>query len=145
MELPSKILQQIAFNTRPKIEEQMLIVMDKSTHEEHLPQPLQTNIKHFKIGVTFLTGCNGIFNVTDKTIEAFYPESITDKDGVIQTSIPQGAYELESLNDVIKRNIIDVGCFTEADYPFTIKRIYSTLVFVIEISTQEPSISFFPR
>ena len=29
--LPSKILEQIAFNTRPKIEEHMLIVMDKST------------------------------------------------------------------------------------------------------------------
>ena len=36
MELPSKLLEQIAFNTRPKIEEHMFIVMDKSTHEEHL-------------------------------------------------------------------------------------------------------------
>ena len=36
MELPSKLLEQIAFNTRPKIEEHMLINMDKSTHEEHL-------------------------------------------------------------------------------------------------------------
>ena len=31
MELPSKLLEQIAFNTRPKIEEHMLVVMDKST------------------------------------------------------------------------------------------------------------------
>ena len=31
MELPSEILEQIAFNTRPKKEEHMLIVMDKST------------------------------------------------------------------------------------------------------------------
>ena len=35
MELPSKILEQIAFNTRPKIEEHILFVMDKSNHEEH--------------------------------------------------------------------------------------------------------------
>ena len=35
MESPSKILEQIAFNTRPKKEEHMLIVMEKSTHEEH--------------------------------------------------------------------------------------------------------------
>ena len=35
MELPSTLLEQIAFNTRSKIEEQMLIIMDKSTHEEH--------------------------------------------------------------------------------------------------------------
>ena len=54
MELPSEILQQIAFNTRPKIEEQMLIVIAKSTHEEHLTQPLQTHIKQFKIAVTFV-------------------------------------------------------------------------------------------
>ena len=63
MELPSKLLEQIAYNTRPKIEEHMLIVMDKSTHEEHLSQPLQTNNKQFKIAVTFLSGYNGIFNV----------------------------------------------------------------------------------
>ena len=64
MELPSNLLKQIALNTRPKIEEHMLIVMDKSTHEDHLSQPLQTNNKQFKIAVTFLTAYNGIFNVT---------------------------------------------------------------------------------
>ena len=64
MELPSKLLEQIAYNTRPKIEEHMLIVMNKRTHEEHLFQPLQTNNKQFKTVVTFLTGYNGIFNVT---------------------------------------------------------------------------------
>ena len=56
MELPSKILEQIAFNTRPKIEEHMLVVVDKSIHEKHLSQPLQTNNKRFKMAVTFLTG-----------------------------------------------------------------------------------------
>ena len=56
MELPSMLLKQIAYNTRPKIEEHMLDVMDKSTHEEHLSQPLQTNNKQFKLAVTFLTG-----------------------------------------------------------------------------------------
>ena len=40
MELPSNLLEQIAFNTRREIEEHMLIVQDKSTHEEHLYQPL---------------------------------------------------------------------------------------------------------
>ena len=35
MELPNKILEQIAFNKRPKLGEQMFVVMDKSTHEEH--------------------------------------------------------------------------------------------------------------
>ena len=43
MELQSKLLQQIAFITRSKIEEHMLIVMDKSTHEKHLSQALQTH------------------------------------------------------------------------------------------------------
>ena len=40
--------------------------MDKSTHEEHLSQPLQTNIKQFKMAVTFLTSFNGIFNDTNE-------------------------------------------------------------------------------
>ena len=65
MELPSKLLKQIAFNTRLKIEEHLLVVMDKSTHEEHLDQPLQTNNKQFKIAVTFLTVYDGNFNITN--------------------------------------------------------------------------------
>ena len=35
MEFPSKIFGRIAFNTRSRIEEHMIIVMDKSSHEEH--------------------------------------------------------------------------------------------------------------
>ena len=66
MELSSKLLEQIAYNTRSRKGEHMLVVMDKSTHEEHLIQPLQTNNKQLKIAVTFLTAYNGIFNVTSK-------------------------------------------------------------------------------
>ena len=47
MDLSTKLFEQKDFNTRQKIEEHMLIVMDKSTHEEHLSQPLQTNNKQF--------------------------------------------------------------------------------------------------
>ena len=68
MEPSTKILEQIAFNTRPKMEEHMLLVMDKSTHEEHLSQALQTNNKHFKIAVTFLTGYNGYSTLQVQTI-----------------------------------------------------------------------------
>ena len=39
----------------------MLIIMDKSTHEEHLSQPFQTNNKQFYLAVTFLTGYNWYF------------------------------------------------------------------------------------
>ena len=47
MELPSKLSEQVTFNTRSKIEEHMLNIMDKSTHEEHVFQPLQTNNEQF--------------------------------------------------------------------------------------------------
>ena len=66
MELPSNILEQIAFNTRSRIDEHILIVMDKSTRQEHLSQPLQTNNNQFKLAVTFSTCFNGIFQVPDK-------------------------------------------------------------------------------
>ena len=79
MELPSKLFEQIAFNTRPKIEEHMLFITDKSTHGEYLSQPLQTINKQFKIAVTFLTGYNGIFKVTDKNIKFFFTKSIDDE------------------------------------------------------------------
>ena len=74
--------------------------MDEGTHEEHLSQPSQTKINiQFEIAVTFLTGCNGIFNVTDKNNKFFCTKSITDDDGFIRITIPPGAYELELLND----------------------------------------------
>ena len=47
MELPDKLFEQRAFNTWPKIGKHMLIVMDKSTHEEHLSQHLETIEKQF--------------------------------------------------------------------------------------------------
>ena len=61
MELPSKLLEQLVFNTSNKIEGLRLIVMDKSRHEETISQALQTNNKHFKAVVTFLTDYNVIF------------------------------------------------------------------------------------
>ena len=80
MELPSKLLEQTAFKTRPKIEEHLLLVMDKSTHKEHLSQPIQTNIKQFKIAVTILTGYNGIFNVTNENNKFYFKKTISDDD-----------------------------------------------------------------
>ena len=142
MELPIKLLQQIAFNTRAKIEVQMLIVMDKSTHEEHLSQPLQTNNKQFKIAITFLTAYNGIFNVTNETNKFFFKKTITNKHEFIKITKPPGAYEIERLNNEIRRIIIDEEHYTEANYPFTIKPNFSTLGSIIGISPQGPIISF---
>ena len=96
MEPPSKISEQILFNTRPKIKEHMLIVMDKSTHEEHLSRPLQPNNKQFKIAVTILTGYNCIFKVTNSPIKFYFEKTITDGDDFIQITIPPGACEIES-------------------------------------------------
>ena len=114
MELPCEILGQIAFNTRPKIEEHMLIVMDKSTREEHLSQPLQTKNKQFKTAVMFPTGYNCVFSVANKNNKFCFTVSINDDVSNV-ISIPSGASELESLNDEIKRNVIKEGYFTEAD------------------------------
>ena len=141
MELPSKLLEQIAFNTRPKIEEHLLIIMEKSTHEEHLSQPLQTNNKQSKIAVTFLTGYNGIFNVTDKNNKFYFKKAIKDED-FIQIRISEGAYEIESLNNEIKRIIIEKGYYSENNYPFRITPNFSTLGSIVEILIPGPQISF---
>ena len=134
MELPSKILEQNAFNTRPKVEVHMLIVMDESTHEEKLSQTLQTNNKQFKRAIAFLTGYNGIFNVTNKNIKFYFTISIVDYDFSVIT-IPAGAYELENLNKEIHRFIIEEGYFTEANYPFKISPNYGHLVSIVEYSS----------
>ena len=95
MDLPSKLLEQIAFATRPKIEEHMLVLLDRSTHEEHLSQPLQTDKKQFKIAVTFLTGFNGIFKFIDKNNKFYFARLLTSETFSINKQ--QGAYEIESL------------------------------------------------
>ena len=122
----------------------MLIIMNKSTHEEHISQPLQTNNKQFKIAVTFLGGYNGIFNVTSDNNKFYFTKSITDDDHYIMITIPPGPYEIESLNDEIKRIIIDNEYFISENYPFNIKPNFSTLGSIIEISNQESAISFRP-
>ena len=144
MELPTKLLEQIAFNTRHKIEEYMLIVLDKSTHEEHLSHPLQTNNKQFKIAVTFLTGYNDIFYVTNANNKFYFTKSISDDNGFIQITISPGAYEFENLNNEIKRIINDKEQYPEANYPCTIMPNFSTLGSIIEISTQGPVTTFLP-
>ena len=142
MELPSELLQEIVFHTRPKIEEHMFIVINKSTHEEHLSQPLQTINKQFRKTVTILTAYIGIFNIKISNIQFYFKKTITDEDGFFQTTIPPGAYEIESLNDEFKRIYIDQGHYTEVDYPFQIKANFSTLGSIIEISPQGPIIIF---
>ena len=137
MELPIKLLEQISFNTRPKIEEHMLIIMDKSTHEEHLFQPLQTNNKQFKKAITFLSAFNGIFNVTNKNNKFYFKKNLIDED-FIQITIPPGAYEIESLNNEIKRILTDKKHYTDVTHPFKIKPNFSTLGSIIEIKPPRP-------
>ena len=118
--------------------------MDKSTHEEHLSQPLQTNNIQFKLAVIFLTGYNGRFNVTNKNKKYNFIKSMTDKNGYIQIQLPNGAYKLVNLNIKIKKIIIEEEHYTESNYPFTIQPNFSTLESIIEMSTQGPVITFVP-
>ena len=80
MELPSKLLEQIAYNLRRKTEEHMLINMNKSTHEENLFEPLKTNNKQFKVAITFFAEDNGLFNVTDTNNKFYFKKAIKDED-----------------------------------------------------------------
>ena len=116
--------------------------MKKSTHEEHSAQPLQTNNKQFKSAVTFLTGYNGIFNVPNENNKFYFKKTISDDEGFVKITIPPGAYEIENLNNEVKRIIFDEEHYTEAKYSFTIKPNFLTLGSIIEISPQGPIISF---
>ena len=113
----------------------MVIVMDKSIHEEHLFQPLQTYNKQFKIAITFLTGYNGIFNVTNKNNKFYFKKSIIEE-GFSQIRIPEGAYEIESLDKKIKRIIIEKGHYSAVEYPITKELNFSTLSSIIEINQE---------
>ena len=87
------MLGQVALNIRSRFEEQILVVIDKSTHEEHLSQPSETNNKQFEIAVTFLTGYNGNLNIRKSNTNFYFLKSITDEDGYIQITIPKCPYD----------------------------------------------------
>ena len=120
----------------------MLIVIDKSTHEERLSSPLRFNNREFKIAVTYLSCYNRFFKVTSSNNKFYSKKTNTDEDVFIQITIPQGAYKIESLNKEIRRITIDEEPFTEANYPFLIKPNFSTLGSIIEKSPPGPIISF---
>ena len=65
---------QIVFSTRRKTEEHLLIVMDKSTHEELLSQPVQNNNKQFKVAFIFLLGYKVISDVTISNSKFYFPD-----------------------------------------------------------------------
>ena len=89
-----------------------------------------------------MTAYNGIFNVTDSNNKFYFTKSITDDDHYIMISISPGAYEIEALNDEIKRIIIKDGHFNEENYPFVIKPNFSTLGSIVKMSNEESAISF---
>ena len=136
MELLSKILERTAFNTRPKVEEHVLNIIDKPTHEEHKFQLLHTHNKQYKLFliVTFLDVTNGSFFITSKNDEILFTKSSRDNNlNVIIT--PPGSYDLKSLNDEIKGTFINKGYFCEKTYPFLIKPNFSISGSLIEISS----------
>ena len=72
----------------------------------------------------------------------YFKKTITNEDGFVQITIPPGAYEIESLNDEIKRITTDEEHYTKSNYPFLIKPTFSTLGSIIEIPPQGPIISY---
>ena len=91
--------------------------------------------------MTFLTGYNGIFNVTNSNNKFYFKKAIKVED-FVQISIPPGAYEIESLDAEIERIIFEKGYYTESDYSFRIKPNFSTLGSIVEILVPGPMISF---
>ena len=109
MELPSKVLEQIAFDTRPKIQENNLVVLDKTIHEKHLSQSLPTYNKQCKIAVTFLTGYNGVFDVTNKFKKFFSQDRLSMMIllfFLIHLNLMKKKAETMKLNEIFLRKVI---------------------------------------
>ena len=77
-----------------------------------------------------------------KKTEFYFETSNTEKYRFIQTTNPQGAYELEKVKGEIKRNVIEEGHLTGENRPFLIKSNSSTLGCIIENSRKEQLNSF---
>ena len=109
----------------------MLVVLDISTHEEHLSQPLKADNKQAKIALTFLIPYIGTLNVTNKNNRFIFIFVLEGPEYNV-ISIPPGADELESLKAETKRIFTEDGFILQADYPFKFKPNFSTLENIIE-------------
>ena len=92
--------------------------------------------------MSFLTGYNGIFIDTKSNNKFLFKETITNEDDFIQITIAPGAYEIECLNNEIRRIIIDNSHYNKDEYPFMIRPNFSTLGSITEKSLQGPTIGF---
>ena len=72
----------------------------------------------------------------------YFKKTITNEEDFIQITKPPGAYEIEGLNNEIESFFTDKECFTESDYPLTIKPNFLTLDSIIKIQPQGPIIGF---
>ena len=93
MQLPIRNSEQLPFNIRSEIEKHMLSVMDKSTHEESLSQPIKIIIRRFKIAFVFLTSYSCSFNVTIGNVKVCFLTSINDE-SFNEITIPSSAFDL---------------------------------------------------
>ena len=82
------------------------------------------------MAITFLTGYNGIFNITDENNKFFY---VTREKMIVDNAIPKVAYELEALDLEIKRLMVLNGDSDGESFPFTIKPNFTTQGSIIEI------------
>ena len=90
----------------------MLLIMDKSLQQEILLQHLHTNKIKFSMVITFWTGYNRIFNVRNKN--NIFHITVSNNGNVFNHStLPPGAYEIESLNNEMKRVSNEERYFTE--------------------------------
>ena len=83
-----------------------MIVLDKSTHEEHLSQPIKTNNEQFKIARTFLRSYSANFIHTTTENDFSFVQTLSDI-YLMKAFVPPGAYELETLHSEFRRNIFD--------------------------------------
>ena len=116
MELASKVLVQIAFNTGLKIKESKTSVIEKSTHGEFSPQALHANSRQFKLAVIFLNEYDGFSNVTNENKKPYFTTSKNDEVFSI-TNLPPRGYELESSKEELKRTFIESSFFQKKFIP----------------------------
>ena len=112
----------------------------KNIYHNHY-EPMKSS---FEKAVTFLTGYNGMFNVSIANKKFYFTKSITDDD-FAQITIPTGTYEPESIYDEVKRINIQERYFTESKSLFTIEPNFSFLGSIVEISLPRSQIALKPN
>ncbi len=131
------LLKQIELNTRRKPQITLEFKMTENKKTFHMDVPISLEDGNYTIGLIEMAAYNSVFNITTANNNLRYSKD--DGTTWIDIDIPEGAYEIDQINDEIHRQLeLNDDVFNDPEddgYPIELSANLSTQKSIIELKT----------